>query len=43
MYMEENKLIIAPSIANRVNELASLLFMAGTLFFITHKTAKYEK
>ncbi|CAI1535161.1 Uncharacterised protein [Serratia fonticola] len=43
MYMEENKLIIAPNTANKVNELASLLFMAGTLFFITHKTAKYEK
>lgn len=33
MYMEENKLIIAPNTANKVNELASLLFMAGTLFF----------
>jgi hypothetical protein len=43
IYMQENKLIIAPIIANRVNKLASLLFIAGTLFFMVHKNAKYEK
>jgi hypothetical protein len=41
--MEKNKLIIAPNTANKVNKLASLLFISGTLFFITHKNAKYEK